>query len=74
MHPWVKGIQVYSNKGPCPSSRGDNSNLKYIYKIKKISLENHFNQTWQKASLFDEDSSLFKRRGPIFFQEEIITN
>jgi hypothetical protein len=23
-HPWVKGIQVYSNKGPGPLQRGDN--------------------------------------------------
>jgi hypothetical protein len=22
--PWVKGIQVCSNKGPCPLQRGDN--------------------------------------------------
>jgi hypothetical protein len=23
-YPWVKGIQVSSNKGPCPPLRGDN--------------------------------------------------
>jgi hypothetical protein len=23
-YPWVKGIQVCSNKGPCPLQRGDN--------------------------------------------------
>jgi hypothetical protein len=23
-YPWVKGIQVYSNKGPGPFQRGDN--------------------------------------------------
>ena len=29
-HPWVKGTQVCSNKGPCPFPRGDN------YEIAKI--------------------------------------
>ena len=29
-HPWVKGIEVYSNEGPRPFPRGDN------YKIAKI--------------------------------------
>ena len=24
-HPWVDGIQIFTNKGPHPSSRGDNS-------------------------------------------------
>jgi hypothetical protein len=23
-YPWVKGIQVYLNKGPCPDHKGDN--------------------------------------------------
>ena len=27
MHPWVTGIQVCSNEGPCPSQRGDNWEL-----------------------------------------------
>jgi hypothetical protein len=30
-YPWVKGIQVYSNKGPCPLQRGDNhKNVKMV--------------------------------------------
>ena len=32
MPPWVKGIQVYSNEGPCPFPRGDN----YMYEKAKI--------------------------------------
>ena len=34
MHPWVKGIQVCSNKGPRPFPRGDN------YQIAKIHWRN----------------------------------
>ena len=34
VHPWVKGIQVYSNEGPCPFPRGDN------YEIAKIHWQN----------------------------------
>ena len=36
MHPWVKGIQDYSNEGPCPFPRGDNYEKgKFIDEIKK---------------------------------------
>ena len=31
-HPWVKGIQVCSNEGPHPLSRGDNSEIAEIHK------------------------------------------
>ena len=30
-HPWVEGIQVCSNEGPCPSPRGDNSEIVNLY-------------------------------------------
>ena len=30
-HPWVKGIQVWSKKGLCPSARGDNSKILEIH-------------------------------------------
>ena len=39
-YPWVKGIQVYSNKGPGPFQRGDNSErVKNIEFFKKSSPE-----------------------------------
>jgi hypothetical protein len=65
---WVKGIQVYSNKGPCPLQRGDNhKNVKmgWARSFKNL-LQNqraNFNQTWHKSSLGKDDSSLFKERG-----------
>ena len=30
-HPWVDGIQIFTNKGPHPSSSGDNSKIIKIY-------------------------------------------
>ena len=37
-HPFVKGIQVYSNEGPCPFPRRDNYQIvKYIDEILKSS-------------------------------------
>ena len=30
-NPWVKGIQVYLNKGPCPFPRGDNNEIVKIH-------------------------------------------
>ena len=30
-HPWVKRIQVYSNEGPLPFSRGDNKEIAKIH-------------------------------------------
>ena len=67
MHPWVKGIQVYSNEGPRPFPRGGNNEIaKKIHvftKFKNLLLQNHwayFNQTWQKASLGEGDSNLFQ--------------
>ena len=65
MHPWVNGIQVYSNAGPRPFPRGDNNEIakKIFTKFKNLLLQNHlsyFNQTWHKASLGEGDSNLFK--------------
>ena len=35
-HPWVDGIQIFTNKGPHTSSRGDNSkNNKDVWRIFK---------------------------------------
>ena len=63
-YPWVKGIQVCSNEGPCPFPTGDNiEKRKNIDEIKKCFLKNHlanFNQTWHKASLDEGDSSSSK--------------
>jgi hypothetical protein len=45
-HPWVKGIQVYSNKGPGLIQRGDNRK-NGVWSFKNL-LQNHvanFNQT-----------------------------
>ena len=30
-HPWVDGIHIFTNKGPHPSSRGDNNKIIKIY-------------------------------------------
>ena len=65
-HPWVKGIQVCTNKGPHPFPRGDNYEIAKItlVKLKSPLLLNHwanFNQTWHKASLNKGDLSLFNK-------------
>ena len=56
-HPWVKGIQVCSNKGPRFFPRGDYYEIAKIYwRNLKSLLQNHwanFNQTWHNASLGD---------------------
>ena len=48
-HPLEKGIQVYSNEGPHPLQRGDNSDNTFA-KVKNSFLQNHllatFNQTF----------------------------
>ena len=36
MHPWLKGIQICSNEGPCPFPRGDN------YEIEDGSISNKY--------------------------------
>jgi hypothetical protein len=62
-YPWVKGIEVCSNKGPGPLQMGDNCKKGGSF---KNLLQNHpanLNQTWHKSSLGQRDSSLFKRRG-----------
>ena len=69
-HPWMKGIQVYSNEGPRPFPRADN------YEIVKIHWQNlkiFFSRTTGPIStklvtksLGEEDSSLFKGRVPPF--------
>ena len=57
-HPWMKGIQIYSNEGPHHFPRGDNYEIaKYIDKFKKSSSSaeplDQFHQTWHKSSLDD---------------------
>jgi hypothetical protein len=62
---WVKGIQVCSNKVPCPLQRGDNRK-NGVGSFKNLLLQNHwanFNQTLHKSSLGEGNSSLFKERG-----------
>jgi hypothetical protein len=60
-HPWVKGIQICSIKGPGPLQRG--ANHKNV-KLGWGHLKNwaNFDQTWHKSSLGEGDSSLFKER------------
>ena len=57
--PWVKGILVCSNEGPCLFPRGDNYEIANIYRWNLYNLlQNHeanFNQTWHKASLGEEN-------------------
>ena len=50
-HPWKDGIQIFANKGPYPSSRGDNRKIIKLYReyLKKFPFQNYkanFNQTW----------------------------
>jgi hypothetical protein len=57
----MKGIQVCSIKGTGPIQRGDNPK-NGVGSFKNL-LQNHwanFNQTWNKSSLGEGDSSLFK--------------
>ena len=56
-HPWVKGVHVCSNRGPCPLLRRDNNELgKNINKIfKKSSSPEALGQTWHKASVGEGD-------------------
>ena len=46
MHPWVNGIQVYSNEGPNPSPRGDyyKNNENRLTKYKKSSSPEQLSQ------------------------------
>jgi hypothetical protein len=66
-YPWVKGIQVCSNKGPGSLQSGDTGNHKNgVGSFKNLLLQNHWanlNQTWHKSSLHEGDSILFKERG-----------
>ena len=44
-HPWVKGIQVCSNEGPQPLTRGDNYEIAKICtltKFKNLLLQNRW--------------------------------
>jgi hypothetical protein len=64
-YPWVKGIQLCSNKGPGPLQRGDNHKKckNGMVSFKNLLLKNYwanFNQTWHISSLGKGDSSLFK--------------
>ena len=59
-YPWVKGIQVCSNDGPCPFPGGDNWGIvrKKLTTFKNLLVQNHwanFNHTWHKASVDDGD-------------------
>jgi hypothetical protein len=73
----VKGIQVYSNKGPGPLQRGDNhKKLKMGWGHLNFLLQNHkanFNQTWHKSSLKGGDSSFVQRKGIAPLQGEKYT-
>jgi hypothetical protein len=67
-YPWVKGIQISSNKGPGPLQRGDNhkNEKNGMGSSKNFLLQNHwanFNQHCHRSSLGKGNSSLFKWRG-----------
>ena len=55
-NPWVKGIHIGSNQGPCPFPRGDKYGIAKLYRrnLKIFNLlQNHwtnFNETWHKHS------------------------
>ena len=75
----VKGIQICSNEGSCPFSRGDNYEIvkiRTLTNLKNHLLQNHwadFNQTWHKSSFGVGDSSFFQMKGPALFPGELIT-
>ena len=77
-HPWVKGIQVCSNKGPHPFPRGDNYEITTIHwqiQIKKFLLQNclfNFNQTWHNLSMDEGNSSLLNWRAPPFSKGRLL--
>ena len=55
-HLWVKGIQVYTNEGPYPFPKEDNSEIGVdtLMKYKYILIYNHwgnFNQTLHRVSV-----------------------
>jgi hypothetical protein len=67
-NPWVKGIQVGSNKGRGPLQRGDNSkNIKMGWGHLKIffsrTIATNFNQTWHKSSLEGEGIQMSLKEG-----------
>ena len=71
-HPWINGIQVYSNERPRRSTKGDNYEIVEIHWRNFVSSPPdsqgvNFNQTWHKVSSGEGDSSLFA-----FSQGEII--
>jgi hypothetical protein len=54
-YPWMKGIQVCSNKGPGPFQKGDNHKKceNRVGSFENLLLQNrcaNFNQTWHKSS------------------------
>jgi hypothetical protein len=56
-YPWVKGIQVCSNKGPGPLQMADH-HKNGVWSFKNLLLPNHwanFNQTWHKLSFGEGD-------------------
>jgi hypothetical protein len=68
-HSWVKGIQVCSKEGDCPSLRGDNSErVKYIEFKKKT----FFSRTTGHNSIKLGTNHPWVK-GQVFFKGEIIT-
>ena len=71
--PWVDGFQIFTDKGPHPSSRGDNSKIIKIYG-EYLNYRASFNQTWHKASLGRGNSDFFQIKIHALLQWEIIAN
>jgi hypothetical protein len=74
-YPWLKGIQVCSNKGSGPLQRGRSSQKckNGVGSFKNL-LQNHwdnFNLTWHKSSL-GKGFKVIQMKGIAPFQEEII--
>jgi hypothetical protein len=67
-HPWRERIQLSLKEGDSSSPRGDNSERVKIHQFffkKNLLLQNQqakINQTWNKLSFGEENSSLFKYR------------
>ena len=79
---WMR-IQIGSNEGPIPFSKGDDNEIAKIHwRNLKILFSRtageSLNQTWHKTFLRDGDSKLFKWRATLYFPKgdnnEIVEN
>ena len=71
-HPWLKGIQVCSNKGPCPFPRG--CWLKNCENISRIFWRTtcQFQPNLAQSILFWRGFNFIQMKGHVLFQGEVI--